>query len=145
MYDKILLPVDGSDGTERVAEHAVEMAARYDASLCGLYVLEVGDRSPGVDDPEKHEAFRNRGERTLSTVASLAEEADVPFETAFLRGDVAKSITTFADERDADVIVMGTHSRTGLDRYVVGSVTESVVRQTHRPVFVVDLEEPEAA
>ncbi len=141
MYDDILLPTDGSAGMTRVIEYAVGLAGIHDATLHGLYVVDTASLSDvpiemtleGVD-----QAFREEGEAALAEIERLAE--DVPVETHIEEGSPATDIVAFGEESDADVIVMGTHGRSGVDRLLLGSVAERVVRSSPIPVLTVHVD-----
>ena len=88
--------------------------------------------------PEPRGAVHEHGRALVEAVADRVE--DVSVETVVLSGDPYKRIREHADEQDVDLIVMGTHGRTGLDRYLLGSVTEKVVRTADVPVLTARLE-----
>ena len=89
--------------------------------------------------PERSGTVAEHGRRLVENVADSV--AGVPVETAVLSGKPHKRIREYADDRDVDLIVMGTHGRTGLDRYLLGSVTEKVVRTADQPVLTVRMGE----
>ncbi len=138
MYERILLPTDGSAVAETAAEAAVEFASRFDATLHVVHVLEVGDLPPGLEDREA-DAFATRGNEALSAVAEAAADAGVDVTTTVVDGGgpIHRAILTYADDHAIDCIVMGTHGRTGLDRFVLGSVAERVLRASPVPVMTV--------
>lgn len=72
-----------------------------------------------------------------TAVAEKGDERDIPVETDVRRGNPHREILDYADEHAVDLVVMGTHGRTGLDRYLLGSVTEKVVRLSNVPVLTV--------
>lgn len=88
--------------------------------------------------PEPEGPVHEHGHHVVESVADSV--AGVPVETAVLSGDPHKRIRDYADEHGADLIVMGTHGRTGVDRYLLGSVTEKVVRTADQPVLTVRME-----
>ena len=143
MYDTILFPTDGSDASLRALDHALELAETYGATLHVLYVVDTsypyGDfDGAAVDLTSVFETLREEGERTIETVEERAATAGVDVVGA-TREDSAvhRAILEYADEVDADVLVMGTHGRRGLDRWLLGSVTERVVRGADVPVLTV--------
>lgn len=136
MYERILVPTDGSDPSILAAEHAVDIASRYDAVVHALFVVEergtVGHWDMVV------EAEEAEGEQALDTVENLAGEAGVAIEKHLRRGIPHEEIIGAARDYDADLVVMGTHGRTGFDRFAsAGSTTERVVSITRVPVLVV--------
>ncbi|WP_276300742.1 universal stress protein [Halorussus lipolyticus] len=140
MYDTLLVPTDGSEHAERAAEHALNVARVFDATVHLVNVVDVQDAgglfSAGGVDEAFIEQLEDDARETISAVEALADPGD-DVQTAVVRGKPAEGILDYADENDADLVFMGTHGRTGLNRYVTGSVTERVVRLADMPVFTV--------
>jgi nucleotide-binding universal stress UspA family protein len=137
MYDRILAPTDGSDGTRAAVEHAIDLATTYDAALHTIYVV---DTNVGLDSsiPGTLDALEEAGENAIDAVIRRAEAAGVDtIEGVVARGTPHRAVLDYVDEHDVDLVVMGTHGRTGLDRYLLGSVTERVVRLSDAPVLTV--------
>jgi nucleotide-binding universal stress UspA family protein len=156
MYERILLPTDGSERAEQAAEHAVEIAKRFDATIHAIYVIEtnelrreaaktggetITDPPPFGDRTKTRETFESIGHEALETVESLANEAGVEFQGEVLGGTtggkIYSTILDYLANHDIELIVMGTHGRTGLTRAVLGSVTERVLRTSDVPVVAV--------
>lgn len=140
MYETIVVPTDGSEYAKRAAGHAAAVAAAFDATVHVVSVVDEDAASSvfergGVDD-ETRERLRAESERAVETTASALEDVE-RVETALVDGHADESIVGYAEDVDADLLVMGTHGRTGVDRYVAGSVTERVLRRTHVPVLTV--------
>ncbi|WP_435365295.1 universal stress protein [Haloarchaeobius sp. DYHT-AS-18] len=140
MYEHILLPTDGSDGTTAAAKHAAELATRYDATVHVLSVVDTRNRfespSAGISAAVWEETERERAEAAVeSTIAALPD--DVRTETVIREGVPKTAILEYVDENPIDLVVMATHGRTGLDHYLIGSVAEKVVRQCPAPVMTV--------
>jgi nucleotide-binding universal stress UspA family protein len=140
MYERILLPTDGSAGTAHVALQAIDLAEQYGATLHVVNVIPgAGSRLGGLGGSrEDHET---RGNRLVDHLAGMADVHDVPTVTTLREGDPATEIIDYADEIDADLIVAGTHGRTGVGRRVIGSVAERLVRHADCPVMTVRLPE----
>jgi nucleotide-binding universal stress UspA family protein len=138
MYQHILLPVDGHEGTEAAVEHAIALAKTYGASLHVLFAVEVR----GVDLLEELnvEKFREdleaKGATALEDVEVRAEEAGVTTVTSIVHDDPREAILTYMAENDIDLIVLG-QGREGLSRLLLGSVTDRIVREASVPVLVV--------
>jgi nucleotide-binding universal stress UspA family protein len=138
MYHDILVPTDGSDASNAALEHALTLATQHGARIHGLYVVDSG--SYGLLEEGASAvagALHEEGERAVEAVTAAAESADVDVETAVVEGNVHRSILAYVEEHDVDLVVMGTHGRRGIDRYILGSVTERIVRSSPVPVLTV--------
>lgn len=136
MYDDILYPTDGSEGATAALEHAVDHAITYDSTLHVLYVVEEPSVEPRAT--EILDSLEATGERTVEEVRSRANAAGVESLRGFIgSGSPYRQILAYSDEHDVDLIVMGTHGRRGVDRYLLGSVAEKVVRTAPCPVMTV--------
>lgn len=135
MYQRILLPTDGSGATDRAIDHALELAGTYGAELHVLYVLD--DASLASVSEEATAELREQGTDAVDGIADRASAADVEVETAVRKGSPHREILEYADAADVDMVVMGTHGRSGVGRVLLGSVTERVVRAASVPVVTV--------
>lgn len=135
MYERILLPTDGSERTETAFRHAQELAGTYDATLHVLSVVDI-DSFAALDGVDMDSVRSNRSE-AVDTVADRATEQGVTTVTALREGTPADEILDYIDKHDIDMLVMGTQGRSGVDRVLVGSVTESVIRRATVPVVTV--------
>jgi len=136
--DTILVPTDGSDCAEAAAAHAVDLAVATGAALHIVHVVDLGvlptDESGAVLDE-----LQQAGQRALESVIDRAEAADVStIQASVLSGTPYRAIVDYAESEGIDLVVMGTHGRTGFDRYLLGSVTERVVRLSTQPVLTFD-------
>jgi len=138
MYDDILVPTDGSAGMQSVIDHASTLAAEHGATLHGLYVVDTAsltDLPMEASMDGVSQTLRQEGESALQQLERRADA--VPVETAIVEGSPARDINTYAAENPCDLIVMGTHGRSGVDRLLLGSVAERVVRSSPVPVLTV--------
>jgi nucleotide-binding universal stress UspA family protein len=138
MYDCILVPTDGSSEVDAVLDHAAKLAAVHDADLHALYVINTagyaglpGDAAIGGLDAMMNE----QGEAALDRAAERADGRLT--ERVLVEGTPSAEIVAYADEAGCDLIVMGTHGRGGIDRLLLGSVAERVVRTSPVPVLTV--------
>ncbi|MFB6165995.1 MAG: universal stress protein [Haloarculaceae archaeon] len=139
MYERILLPTDGSAGMRRVIDHAADLAAAHDALIHALYVVDSGSyASLPMETAWDGIAgmLREEGETALAAVERVVGER-APVETATVDGSPSRDIVSYAREQDCDLVVMGTHGRGGIDRLLIGSVAERVVRTSDVPVMTV--------
>jgi nucleotide-binding universal stress UspA family protein len=138
MYERILVPTDGSPEVDAVLDHATALAATHDAELHALYVINTAGYTglPGDTAIGQLDAMMNeQGETALDRAAERAD--DRLTERVLLDGRPSAEIVDYADETDCDLIVMGTHGRGGIDRLLLGSVAERVVRTSEVPVLTV--------
>jgi len=147
MYNCILVPTDGSAGTTRVIDHASELARAHDASLHFLYVVNTASFAnlPMETSWESVTTMlREEGEDTLRAAETRAGVDGVV--TAMREGPPSREIVDYAADEGCDLVVMGTHGRGGLNRLLLGSVAERVVRSSEVPVLTVRVggtEEPQ--
>jgi len=140
MYDHILVPTDGSAGVERAVEHAVDLADTHEATLHALYVVNTASYSSmPMETSWEHvrDMLGEEGERALERVGDIADGADVPVESVVVDGSPSREIVRYAEQEPCDLVVMGTHGRGGIDRLLLGSVAERVVRASAVPVLTV--------
>ena len=130
MYDTILVPIDGSSVAEHAGTYAIRLSERFGASVHVVSVLERG-LVGGDDDGE--------GERAVDELADRAADRDLEVTTELREqeDDVHKAILASADEHGADLIVMGTTGRSGLGRFLLGSVAQQTLRESPVPVTTV--------
>ncbi|MEF8809249.1 universal stress protein [Natronomonas sp.] len=142
MYDSVLLPTDGSDNASEALEHAIGAAEAYDADL---HIVSVIDRrvvlAADTEDKDDVEAeLMADAEDAVAELAERAESAGIEVMTATPDGVPHRKILSYAEEADIDLIVLGTHGRTGREKRLnLGSTTERVVKATDRPLLVVDI------
>ncbi len=140
LYDRIVVPTDGSTSSRPAIEHAAELAAVHDAAIDAVYVVNIASFS-GVPSEGSWEgvsqALEREGEEALDVVETACANHDVPVERVRLEGRPSQRIVEYATEHGGDLIVMGTHGRGGLDRLLLGSVAERVVRSAPVPVMTV--------
>jgi len=142
MYDSILVPTDGGEHANRAAAHAASLAHAMEAAVHVIAVVDVqsaaGPFSAGGVDEAFVEQLESEATDALETVERRLDEAGVAtVETVLTEGTPRKAILEYAAEAGVDAIAMGTHGRSGLGRFVTGSVTEHVLRRADVPVLTV--------
>lgn len=144
MYDTILIPTDGSEFAERAAERGFRLASEHGAAVHVVCAADTGPfsdvRLPG-DDASAEDAINQRAAEYVESTVELAAPYDLEVTTAVLEGPAKSEIVDYAAESGADLIAMGTHGRGGVERLMVGSVTEHVVRTSDVDVLVVHPDE----
>jgi len=130
---QILCPIDlDADSTDALAV-ARDLAEKYEASVCLLYVVAVPLAPASGPVLGWQRALTARFEK----FASEWFEGRVPYQILIWSGDPAPAVLRAADDLKADLIVMATHGRKGIDRLILGSVAERVVRESRKPVLTV--------
>lgn len=135
MYEKILLPVDGTTEASGVLHHASELAHWMDAAIQLLYVADTARSSVTQVDRDVVDTLEREGRDVVDAAGETLETLGVEHRTDVVQGNPAATIVDYAEEYGHDLVVMPTHGREGLSRYLLGSVTEKVVRLSTVPVL----------
>ena len=145
-FNQILCPVDFSDFSAKAYEYAQSLAKHYGGELTLHHVIQpMAAAYPyyafpdAVNEIQWH--LEESAEKELKKLVKTKTWDGVQPNLVIERGPVAESILCYARRRAADLIVMGTHGRTGFDHITMGSVTEKVLRKAHSPTLVI--REPE--
>lgn len=142
--EKILVGTDTSQPSEIAVEQAAALALRLEAELILMYVgakPEDHHELPAVFATSAEmvrlaEEMFHHDQRVVEQLAGQAEETGVAVRRHVVSGSPAEKLCEAAESFDVDLVVTGTHGRTGIDRFLLGSVAERVVRCSHRPVMV---------
>lgn len=145
MYDRILFPTDGSETALAALDYALLVADVHGATLHVLNVADTNRDSVTQIRGEVVDVLESEGEQTVSEAADRAADSGVPVETDVLQGDPSSTIADYAEEYGVDLVVMATHGRRGLERFLLGSVTERVINATEVPVLTVTPDEQSLA
>jgi nucleotide-binding universal stress UspA family protein len=143
MFEKILVATDGSEHSERAAKIGIEIAKLSEGTVAAVYVADVSRNSHLADGlllVSIRELLIAEGKEAVSVVEKAAKEAGVPVMSAVLEGNPGEEIADFAVKNGVSLIVMGSVGRTGLDKFLLGSVAEKVVRNSKVPVLTVPRE-----
>jgi len=133
MYKDILVPTNGSQGAKDALEHSIEIASQWDATLHTLYVVDTRLARSGP----LLETLRDEGRKAVRDVEVAGTQAGLTVVTEIGEGNPHEEILDYISKHGIDMVIMGTHGRTGLDRAVMGSVAERVVRRSPAPVLTV--------
>lgn len=136
-FRTILHPTDFSPGSAAAFQVACDLAKEYDGKVIVIFAMGsvVPIAADGVILSSNFDELRLLAEKELDAIRPT--DPAVRFERVFRKGPATAVILEAADEYDADIIVMGTHGRTGFRRLVLGSVTEEVLRNALCPVLTV--------
>lgn len=140
---KLLLPIDGSDASLKAAEYAVKIAKQNACKIICIHALEspayLSEYNYAPMLPAYYERATKLAEEWFEKVTDIAGKEGVDVKTD-LRLDVVSVVDTivnYARDENVDLIVMGTKGRTGLKRFLLGSVANGVITHAHCPVLVV--------
>jgi nucleotide-binding universal stress UspA family protein len=139
--ERILVPTDFTDSSERATDWAVALAERLGARITLMHAYEI----PIIGFPdgalvataEIATRLADASRAGLDSAVNRRKGGKIPFDGVLREGVPWEEINAVAEEIDAGLIVMGTHGRRGLARALLGSVAEKVVRTAHRPVTLI--------
>jgi len=141
MFNKILCPVDFSEFTDEILEYAVNIAKRFDSELHMIHVI------PNLNYFTPYESFltpenlvaieRNIEGEVGKDFDKVTKKLDLPFKQVIKTGVTFVEIIDYVKEHGIDLVVMGTHGRSGIEHILIGSVAEKVVRKSPCPVLTV--------
>jgi len=138
MYDHVLLPTDGSRAAEAAADHAFDIARRSDAAVSVLYVVDESIFPVDIRADQYRVALESEGQRAVDELVARAKEAGVEqVSGAVESGAPTAAVLDYADAHGCDLVVMGTHGRSGIERVLLGSVAERVVRKSPVAILTV--------
>lgn len=147
MYDRILIPTDGSDEARKAARHGIDLASALGGSVHALYVMDLPGAPRALslrdDEVEIREEYEQYGEHVTGEVRDMATEAGVECVTELRSGTPHEEIVTYAADAEADVIVMGTGYQ-GRFGALLGTIAEKVVRAATVPVISTKMTELES-
>lgn len=138
----VLIPVDFSDSSELLAEYALAFGSGFSATVLVLHVVSSLEDFTGLYVPHisletvMGEVYRS-AKKALNDFCLTHFEKKIPYESILAKGEPYREILKVAAEKKADVIIMGTHGRSGLDHLIFGSTVERVLRGASCPVLTV--------
>jgi nucleotide-binding universal stress UspA family protein len=137
VYTAIVVPLDTSELAEQALAHAAEIARHFDAHLELLTVIpaSVGDTVAGGTARDAWDARKLEAQEYLEAVSSRLTDDGISVSTAVRQGDVAEEIIEHAAH--CDLIIMCTHGRSGLGRWVYGSIADRTLRHAGVPILLV--------
>jgi nucleotide-binding universal stress UspA family protein len=142
MYEKILVPLDGSKRAEMIRPHVRELASRFQATVTFIKVIEpnyadgIGESNISISE-KAFKAKLKDNEVYLDGIASKLRNKGISCKTLVAHGPVVEKIIEAAESEDADLIAMTSHGRGGLARIFYGSVAAGILNRVDRPLFIV--------
>ena len=135
-YEKILVPLDGSAVSEQILPHVEKLAMSGNASI-HLVRVAFAHVIPGMDPTEPEVAVVREAEEYLAAIAERLGQKGLQVETHVRYGEDADEILDHCDQYDIDLIAMSTHGRSGVKRWMLGSVAEKVIRHATKPILLI--------
>ncbi len=139
------MATDGSANSEKAADFAIEIAKLFKGNITSLYVIDIGKEYVGdityniadevIDGMRR--ALKKQGEDAIRGVEEKAKKAGIPIAGKIVEGHPASAIIMEAQESKKDLVIMGRIGITGLNKYLLGSVTDIVIRNSTIPVTIV--------
>jgi nucleotide-binding universal stress UspA family protein len=144
IFRNIMVATDGSEMVKRAVDTTIELAKAGQTKLYAVHVIPYGEfyaSMPLSIDAEwiktMEEHLRKEGEEAIAYVENAGEAANVEVHSVILEGNPVNEIVDFAEKNDIELIVMGSHGKTGIQRFLLGSVAENVVRHSKKSVLVI--------
>lgn len=138
MYDQLLFPTDGSEPAESVLDYALQIASEHDATVHILNVADTNRESLTRIQGEVIDVLEREGEQIVDEAAQRATERGISVIPEVRQGTPSTSIVEYSQQFDIDLVVMPTHGRRGLKRFLIGSVTERIINTAEVPVITVN-------
>lgn len=138
MYDQILYPTDGSEPAESVLDYSLRIASEHEATIHILNVADTNQDSLTRIQGEVIDVLEREGEKIVNEAAQRATDRGISVVSEVRQGTPSTSIVEYSQQFDIDLIVMPTHGRSGLKRFLIGSVTERVINTAEAPVITVN-------
>ncbi|HJH32772.1 MAG TPA: universal stress protein [Methanosarcinaceae archaeon] len=140
LYRKILIATDGSEPNKKAVLYGIELARLSDAKLYIVYVVDTAAfASIPMDSGWEimYELLQKEGTEAIQQIVDDAKVSGIGVESSLLEGHPSQEIIEFTQDNDIDLIVLGTLGKSGLNRFLLGSVAEKITRNSRIPVLVV--------
>jgi nucleotide-binding universal stress UspA family protein len=144
MFEKILVAIDGSEHGYRAAKVALELGKISGGKVTAIYVADTNRTSHLPDDMllfSIRELLLKEGNEALKQVETLAKNMGVAYEGVVSEGNPGSEIISYGQSAGMGIIILGAVGRTGLDKFLLGSVAEKVVRSSKIPVLTIPREQ----
>ena len=144
MLDKIMIATDGSDASRHAARLAISLAKQSAGKVIAVYVVDIQRLAhlPGyttLQGLKKSllDVMLKEGEEAVAYIEDKSKDEGVSFEKVILKGNPSDELLRYSKELRADILIIGSIGRTGISKFLLGSVAEKVVRHAEVPVMVV--------
>jgi nucleotide-binding universal stress UspA family protein len=140
-FKKILIATDGSDNSKNAVNSGIEIAKINNADVYAVYVIPPVSAPAAQRGRSWAESIRQDltedGKKATKDVEDAAKGTGINVETILLEGNPSEEIINFAEKNDMDLIVLGSLGKSGIEKFLIGSVAEKVVRNAKKQVLIV--------
>jgi nucleotide-binding universal stress UspA family protein len=130
MFERVMVPTDGSEFAARSEDIAIEIAKKFNSTLVIVHVIDDKLIYP-------FEVLEDEGKSILKKVREKAEKEELTIEEVLLVGSPTHDMEKIVKKTESDLVVIGTHGKTGLEKLILGSVAESALKTVKAPVLLV--------
>jgi nucleotide-binding universal stress UspA family protein len=130
MFDKIMVPTDGSEFAKKAEEMALSLAEKLEATVVAVHVIDEKLIYP-------FEVMEEDGKAILSNVQKKGQKMGVKVEEVLIFGNPRHDMKKISEKSGADLVVIASHGRTGLEKIIMGSVAENTLKTLNMPVLLV--------
>jgi len=141
MYERILVPLDGSELAEVSLPYAEELAAKLGSGITLIY-MSRSEKDPSFSRRKEYlDKVIDSTKDEMKKLLNKPEEEETKIESAVLVGHAAEEIVKYADKEDMGLIVIATHGRSGIKQWAMGSVASKIITATRRPIMLIRAKE----
>lgn len=130
MFKTIMVPIDGSKFADKAEDVAISVAKNFQGKMVAVHIIDEKLIYP-------FEVLEEEGEKILENAAIKGKEQGVEVETVLIVGNPARDMAKIVEKTGADLVVIGTHGKTGLQKLLMGSVAENTIKTVNVPVLLV--------
>jgi len=130
LFDRIMIPSDGSEFAARSEDIAIEIASKFNSTLVAVHIIDDKLIYP-------FEVLEDEGIAILEKIREKAEKEGLTFEDVLIVGSPTRDMEKIVKKTNADLVVIGTHGKTGLEKLILGSVAESALKTVKVPVLLI--------
>ena len=130
MFERIMFPTDGSEFAARSEDIVIEMAKKFDSTVVAVNIIDDKLIYP-------FEVLEDEGKAILSSVSERGKKEEVNVEEVLIVGSPTHDMEKIVKKTEADIVIIATHGKTGLEKLILGSVAESALKTVKVPVLLV--------
>lgn len=134
MFKKILFATDGSEHANKVIEYIVDLHKKYDSEIVLFHSFQV----PLLYTIEYGDTLKNSASKTLENAKKIFDDLNINTKTILLEGNAGDLILETAEKENCDLIAIGSHGSSGLQKFLIGSVSNYVINSSKIPVLIIN-------